>query len=353
MLWNYLLDCARIYYNATGKFLSRKELYFQIEQSKLFSQVAQNQADRLAKALSRIGQLRKLGRKNGFPRFKKFGKMKIVTYPQRGFKIIGRKVQVSKIGEINIKLHREIEGKIKTLTIKRESSGKWFAIFTVSDLKRKVEPNGKPMVGIDLGLEKLATLSNGATIENPRINKHFERFLKVKSRLLSKKKSGKNYFKAKVKLANVYEKIANKRNDYLHKVSKKLVEEYGVIAIEDLKIEILKQGFLSKSFNDSALGEFMRMLDYKAESAGCRVVRVSAKYTSQDCSNCGTRVFKRLFERSHSCPHCGIILDRDVNAAINILKKATAGMAESNAWRNEINTLNNKKEQISLLNQEA
>ena len=252
-IWNFLLDYAKKYYNQTKKFPTKAQFFQYTRQIKLFSQVAQNVADKLLKSIWLMVKKRKSGEKAGFPRFKCFERMKSFTYPQFGFKLHKKHLQLSKIGTIEIRKHRDLQGSIKTLTIKRTQSGRWFAIFTTElEAKPRIH-NTKHKVGIDLGIETFAYLSNGKTIENPRHLKQAEEKLKQTQRELSrKKKKSKNRRKAKLKLAIAHEKLTNKRRDFLHKKTKKLSETYSFIALEKLNVKSMskKGNYLSKHIHD-------------------------------------------------------------------------------------------------------
>lgn len=330
-LWNSLLEYSKKYYEETGKFLSRNQLNGLTKGTLLFSQVAQNVADRLAKSMRGMVARKKTGMKVGFPRFKSIDRMKSFTYPQAGF-VINNKLELSRIGDISIKQHREIRGRIKNLTIKKFSSGKWFAIFT-SEMDGEVRyRKDDSAVGLDLGIEYFVYLSDGEAIENPRHLKYAEEKLdKAQRRLSRKRKGSKNRGNARINAAMAYERLANRRRDFLHKLSRKLVNRYSFIAMENLNTKGMARGFLAKSILDCGWAEFSGMLRYKAEEAGCEVVLVEPAHTSQMCSNCGSVQKKTLAERWHRCI-CGISIHRDLNAAINILKRATFGQKESNAW---------------------
>jgi len=290
--------------------------------SKVHSQVLQNVSKRIKDGYTNFFARRKAGLKAGLPRFKKQGKYKSLTYPQTGFKIEGKKLVLSKIGAINIKLHRPIEGCVKTLTVKRMPSGKWFAIFSCQTKKQpKTNTNGS--VGIDVGLHSYAVLSDGNVIENPRFYRNSEKKLARLQRSLSRKKlKSKNRDKARVKVAQCHEKIVNQRNDFLHKETTKLSRTYSLFKIEDLKIcNMLKNHNLAKSIADASWGCFTRMLFYKAESARGKLLKVAPHGTTTKCSRCGWNVPKSLSDRFHACPNCGLKMDRDLNAAKNILLK--------------------------------
>jgi putative transposase len=302
-----------------------------VKDSGLYSQTAQAVSHRLYGALLRYFRTKKKDKNAGFPRFKNMDRMKSLLYPQSGFRILKRKLEVTPFGEINIRKHREMKGIIRTLTLKRESSGKFYAIFTT---KREITPkeNKGKQIGVDLGLINFATLSDGTVIKNPKHLKKREEKLIIRQRELSKKQKGSvRRKKQKRKVAVLHEKIKNTRLDFLHKLSWHLVNSYSFVALEDLSIQKMTMKGLGKSINDAGWNEFANMLCYKAEEAGCRVVFVDPDSTTKECSSCGEVVDKELKERRHSCPSCGLSMDRDLNASINILKRATAGQAGSNA----------------------
>src|SRR3989338_8403995 len=190
-LWNMLLESNQKRYDETKKFLTKSEMQIMVKNSGLYSQVAQTLSHRLQNALWRMVKLRKQGKECGYPRFKSMDRMKSLNYPQAGFKL-DRKLKVTPFGEINIKQHRRIEGKIKTLTLKREPTGKWFAIFCVEQKEKESKLNHGKQIGIDLGLKTFATISNGEVINNPRHLKQHEEKLATLQRELSKKKRGSN-----------------------------------------------------------------------------------------------------------------------------------------------------------------
>ena len=302
----------------------------------IHSQVLQNVSDRVDKAFQNFFRRIKTRKgRAGFPRFKSFRRYKSITYPQNGYAFINGKLHISKIGDIKIVLHRPIQGKIKTLTIKRTPTGKWFAVFSCEvhlEPQKHKFPDNK--VGIDVGLENFATLSDGTKIENPRYLIASERRLKILQRRLSRKVKGSaNRRKARFNVAELHELIANQRNDFLHKLSRFFVQKYGYIAIEDLNIKgMVRHPYLAKHINDASWGTFFRNLTYKAEEAGCEIVKVSPNKTSITCSQCGIDVPKTLATRWHICPNCGLHIHRDLNSAKLILSKAdTIGTMEFQA----------------------
>ncbi|MCX6777983.1 MAG: RNA-guided endonuclease TnpB family protein [Candidatus Micrarchaeota archaeon] len=348
-LWNSLLETNKKKYNEEGRFLSKVEMQKMVKNSGLHSQVAQTLSHRLYNALWRMVKLKKQGKECGFPRFKSPDRMKSLYYPQSGFSL-GKRLRVTPFGGLSIKQHREIKGKIKTLTLKRESSGKWFAIFCVREDKEQQKKNCGEKIGIDLGLTNFAALSDGKIIKNPRhFRKHEERLASSQRRLSRCEKGSRNRKKAKLKVARVHEKIANCRSDFLHKLSSELVNAYSLIALENLRSKEMAEGNFGKSIHDAGWRKFADMLAYKAEGAGCKVEFVSPEGTTKECSSCGAVVEKALSERMHTCPFCGLFVDRDINAARNILKRATAGTAESNASGDETRVSSVKEDTARLV----
>jgi putative transposase len=340
-LWNSLLEYTKTEYEKAGKFPSMSTLQRLTKRSGLYAQVAQDVARRLHSALWRIGQMRKKGKRSGFPRFKSIERVKSLHYPQGGFFLLANgTLKVTPFGEIHFRKHREIRGHIKCLTLKRELSGKWFAIFTVEEERRVPCVNHGCSVGIDLGLQRFATLSNKEAIENPRLYQHSEaRLAALQKELSRRKKGGKNRARTKVRLARAFEWINNARRDFLHKASRKLVESYSFVAFEALASDDMARQRFGKSIHDASWAMFTNLTCYKAAEAGCTIKFVNPQGTTRTCSACGNQQEVLLSQRTYCCPSCGLSLDRDVNAAINILAKATAGTAGSHAWGNEAGAL--------------
>jgi len=332
-LWNELLAHCKQTHNDFGYFPTKNTLQLMVKNTGLFSQTQQEVSHRVLNSVMKVFKLRKQGKKCGFPRFKSIDRMKSLHYPQAGF-YLDKKLKVTPFGEIAIKKHREIEGRIKTLTLKRESSERWFATFCVEQDKPIPKQNTGNKVGIDLGLIDFAVISDETIIKNPRHLKKYEEKLAQYQRLLSRKeKRSKNMYEAKLKVARLHEKVSNTRADFLHKTSTQLVNDYSLIALEELASRGMsnKDFGLGRSINDAGWNMFTNMIAYKAEEAGCKVVFVDPKNTTQECSSCHEIVKKDLTERMHNCPFCGISINRDLNAARNILKRATVGTTESNA----------------------
>ena len=289
------------------------------ELKSVYTQVLQNTMTRLDEAYR--GFFRRIkanGEKAGFPRFQGEGRYNSFTFPQFGFKTKENMLYISKIGWVRANFHREIEGKIKQLTITRSLTDKWYACFICEIDQTLLKPN-KKAVGIDLGITSFTTDSDGNKVDYPR---HYEKAQSNLARLQrklehSKKKKERTKVKKALRLAN--EKVVNKRKNFLHKTSRKLVNDNGAIAFEKLNIKALQQKhWVSKQISDASWATFTKMVSYKAEWAGRKVVFVNPAYTSQTCSNCGEIVRKKLSDRIHHC-NCGLEIDRDHNAAINIL----------------------------------
>lgn len=219
---------------------------------------------------------------------------------------------------------------MKTCTIRRDGN-QWYACFSV-----EFEPAPVPVpdasIGIDVGINAFAVLSDGTVIENPKhLRKAEKKLMRKQRRLSARKKGSANRRKARKVVAKIHRKIRNQRADFHHKLSRAIVDRYGLIAVEDLNIQgMVRNHHLAKSISDAGWGQFLNFLAYKAENAGCRVAKVTARYTSINCSGCGEQVDKTLADRIHACPFCGLVLDRDHNAAINILNRA--GTAPINAY---------------------
>lgn len=325
-LWNELLEHSKQTYDDFDLFPTKNTLQLMVKNTGLFSQTAQEVSHRLRDAIMRVFKLRKKGIKCGFPRFKSIDSMRSLHYPQKGFSL-NKKLKVTPFGEIAIVCHRKIKSKVKTMTLKREPSGKWFAIFCSEREKQIPKTN------------------NGQLIKNPKHLKKYENKLAWCQKLFSrKKKKSKNRKKAKLKVARIHEKVSNTRKDFLHKLSTQFINNYSLIALEKLASKEMSEKQFGKHINDASWNMFADMLAYKAESAGCKIVFVDPRGTTKECSRCHEIVNKSLKERAHNCPFCGLSIDRDINAAHNILIRATAGIAGSNACGDEEKTLSLKQE---------
>lgn len=291
-----------------------------VELQDVHSQVLQNVAVRVDLAFKAFFRRVKSGEKPGYPRFKGKDWYDSFTYPQSGFSITNTHVKLSKIGSIKVKAHRPIVGKIKTCTIRRQN-GKWYVCFAC-EIETKPLPKTGKSIGIDVGLEKFVAFSNGSFVENPRFFRVEEKAVAKAQRKLSKQTKGSiERRKAKKVVSRVHERIKNRRHNFVHQLSRKLVNEHDVIVVEKLNTKnMLSNHCLAKSISDASWNMFRSVLTNKAESAGRIIIAVTPAHTSQDCSVCSYRAKKPLKERWYYCPVCGLSLDRDTNAAINILR---------------------------------
>jgi putative transposase len=342
ILYNSCLVDRKNHHELNGKGLSRigQQQILTADKKRVLllkevhSQVLQDVLFRVERAFDGFfRRLKESGTKAGYPRFKSHGRYDSVTYPQEpGFRIEDGKLKLSKIGQLKIKMHRQISGQVKTCTVHRDGDH-WYACFTV-EYTPDVKPVPAQQIGIDVGLKSFATFSDGSQIQNPKHLRRAEAKLRHKQQELSRrKKGGSNRKKAKLAVANLHRKVRNQRSDFHHKEARKIVDTCGFIAVEDLTIRrMVKNHHLAKSISDAGWGSFLTILAHKAEEAGCQFEKVAPHHTSVNCSCCGSAIPKTLATRMHRCDICGLVLDRDHNAAINILQKSTAGTAGSYAW---------------------
>jgi putative transposase len=303
---------------------------------KLYSQTRCEIEFRLLKAYQNFFRRIKEGNKKaGFPRFRSRDRYKSITYPQDNgsFSIRKGRLRVSRIGTMPIDLHRKIEGTIKTLVIRREGRNYYAVFTTINDIKVPDVENSNP-VGIDLGLDSFIAISDGTKMEKPKFMQQKRKKIARWQRIVARRKKGSNRReKAKMHLQKTYEYSTNQSDDYLHKLSDNLVNSgYTSFAVEDLHIQnMVKNHNLAQSIYNASWNRFIQMLSYKAESAGMRVIKVDARNTSKTCSDCGNIQDMPLSERTYTCNRCGMQMDRDINASINILNRATLGQRESHA----------------------
>jgi putative transposase len=269
-------------------------------------------------------------KESGFPNFKKKCNKQSIQYPQN-IKVDWdtSKLIVPKCGEISAILHRKFEGDIKTTTISKSTTNKFYVSILVDDgkeLPKKLPIQESTAIGIDVGIKTFATTSNGEIFENPKFLCLNTKKLAIRQRELSRKMKGSNNrSKARLKVARIHEKIQNQRNDYLHKISFKLIRENQTICLEDLNVSgMLKNHKLARSISDCSWSAFVGMLQYKAEFYG-KNIAFCGRFdpSSKICSKCGwIKKDLTLADRSWKCGGCHTIHDRDVNAAINIKKFA-------------------------------
>jgi len=295
------------------------------------SQVLQEVIKRVDLAFQAFFRRVKAGEKAGYPRFKGYGRYDSITYTQSGFSLENNILTLSKIGDVKIKLHRPIEGNIKRLNIRRSITRKWYvSILTDLDSHNPLEYSDNS-VGIDVGLTTFAALSDGTFIENPRFYVKEQRNLAKIQRKHSKQAKGTPERRKALKvLQRVHERIYNKREDFTQKLSKSLVDNYGIICFEDLNInKMVKDPIYAKGIMDAAWNKLVTYTSYKAENAGRKVILVNPYNTSQICSRCGTIVEKDISVRTHNCTLCGLSIDRDLNASFNILRLGVQSLRET------------------------
>jgi putative transposase len=330
------LDVCRELYNAALQerreaWSSRRKGIYYVEQAKqlpdikavredvgaVHSQVLQDALRRIDKTFQAFFLRCQRGQVPGFPRFRSESRYDSFTYPQGGFKLSGR-LSLSKIGDIKIKLHRAIKGQIKTLSLKREN-GMWYACFSCMVEPEPLPANDKA-VGLDVGLLWFVTRSDGRRIDNPRLfQKAQKRLRRAQRRVARREKFSKRWKKAVRLVAKIHRKVFNQRNDFQHQLSRKIVNNYGIIFVEDLNVKGLSRGLFAKSVHDAGWAAFFRKLSYKAESAGRRFSSVDPRGTSQRCP-CGEANPKRLSDREHVCLHCGLVTTRDQASAMEVLR---------------------------------
>jgi putative transposase len=297
---------------------------------KLYSQTKCEIEYRLLKAYQNFfRRVREGNRKAGFPRFRSRDRYKSITYPQDNgsFSIRKDRLRVSRIGTMRIELHRKIEGTIKTLAIKREGRDYYAVFTTINDIKVPEVEDTNP-VGIDLGLDSFIAISDGTKIQKPKFMQQKRKKIAKWQKIVARRNKGsKRRDNAKQRLQRAYTEATNQSDDYLHKLSDNLVNSgYTSFAAEDLHIQnMVKNHNLAQSIHNASWNRFIQMLSYKAESAGMKVIKVDARNTSKECSDCGNIMDMPLSIREYNCNRCGLQLDRDINASINILKRAREG----------------------------
>jgi putative transposase len=294
------------------------------------SQVLQNVARRVELAFQAFFRRVKQGETPGYPRLKGHGQYDSITYPQSGFKISDSTISLSLLGkqeQVKANLHRPVIGTVKTCTV-RHYGKKWFVCFSVEQEDSPLPPCSGA-IGLDAGLNSFLALSNGEFIDNPRFFRMDEKALAKAGRKQAKTKKGsKPRKKANKVLSRIHERVRNRRHNFVHQTARRLVNRFGVIAVEKLNVKGMvtpitpKNHCLAKSISDASWSMFRTILTQKAESAAREVIAVNPAYTSQDCHACGYRAKKKLSARWHFCPNCSASLDRDTNAAINILQLA-------------------------------
>jgi putative transposase len=311
------------------------------EYAAIHSHVLQDVLARLDKAYLAFFRRLQAGEQPGFPRFQGQNRYHSFTFKEygNGARLDNGHLVLSKIGRIAVRWSRPIAGTIKTVTITREADG-WYVCYSCAEVPVQPLPETRRETGIDVGLKVFLITADGHIVQNPRHYRKAERALqKAQRRVSRRKKSSKRRRKAVGLLARKHQKVRRQRQDFHHKTALALVRQYDVIYVEAIQPANLRRrpepkpdgnghyehngasrkAGLNKSIHDAGWGHFLWILAYKAACAGKRVEAVPPAYTSQDCSGCGERISKSLSVRTHVCTNCGLILDRDENAARNIL----------------------------------
>ncbi|NES42719.1 transposase [Moorena sp. SIO2C4] len=279
------------------------------------------------------------GKKNGRPRFKGKGRYRSLTFPSLGKDPIkGNLLKLPKFGWVKIVYHRPIPDgfKIKTATVTRKADGIYVTLSIQDDTIPQTIPVDEVSnpVGIDMGLKSFLIKSDGSEVEIPQYYRKAQKLLKKIQKTVSRSKKGSNNRKKAVaKLGKAHKKVADTRKDFHFKTAKNLLDNHDLVAHEKLNIKGLARTIMAKSVLDAGWGQFLSILATKALNAGLLTVPVNPRNTSQNCSNCGKKVPKKLKDRIHSCPDCGYVADRDINAARNILNLAVGHPVSSSAAR--------------------
>ena len=291
------------------------------EYAAIHSHVLQDVLARLDKTYQAFFRRVKGGQTPGFPRFQGRNRYHSFTYKEygNGARLDNGTLVLSKIGRIGVRWSRPLDGTPKTVTISKEADG-WYTVISCADVPAQPLPPTGCETGIDVGLKVFLITADGAVVENPRLHRRGEKKLKKAQRVVSRRKKGSHgRCKAVGLLQRAHQTVKRQRADFHHKTALHLLRQYDTIYLEDLQVaNMVRNRHLAKSISDAGWAQFRAILEAKAACAGRRVIAVPAKYTSQDCSGCGTRVPKSLSVRTHVCTTCGLVLDRDENAARNI-----------------------------------
>ncbi|MBE9055907.1 RNA-guided endonuclease TnpB family protein [Sphaerospermopsis sp. LEGE 08334] len=299
---------------------------------KIYSQVLQEVPKKVEIAFARWLKGDVNGKKSGRPRFKGVGQYKTFTFPQfQRHHFNGNKITLSKIGDIQVIVHRPIPDgfDIKTVSVTKKADGYYVTLSLDDKTVPTIKPdfNANNIVGIDVGLIDFIVTSEDERIAAPKFLRKAERKLKSAQRRVSRRKKGSNRRKKAIKKLGIqHKKVSDTRKDFHFKTANTLLKKYDVIAVEKLNIKGLARTWLAKSINDVGWGQFISILSSKAENAGLKVIAVNSNGTSQECSSCGHKVKKPLSQRMHNCPVCHASLCRDLNAAINIKNRGTHGL---------------------------
>ena len=325
-VWNWALVRKQAHFKATGKGIGFHALCAELVTLKkqpetaflreCHSQVLQQALLDLDRAF--VAFFEKRAR---YPRFKSRKRTTHAFRITQNVTIGGQGVRIPKVGAVKAVIHRPTQGALKSATVKQEAGGAWYVVLVAHVQLPNVAPTCERPAGLDVGLESFVTLSSGEKVAPPRFHRQGERKLKRLSRALSRcQQQSRRRVKAKARLARHHSRVVNRRNDWLHKLSARLVSQHDTLCIEDLNLHGLARTKLAKSFSDAALSTFLRQLEYKARWSAGLVVKVGRYFpSSKTCHACGHVQALSLSDRAWTCQGCGSEQDRDVNAARNIL----------------------------------
>lgn len=337
-LYNAALEERRDAYRRQGISLSNYSQQLELREVRavrkeyggIHVHLLQDAITRLDRAYRAFFRRLKSGGKPGFPRFRGRGRYTSFTFKdvksRNGVRLCagGKRLDLTGIGKIKLKMHRPTEGRLKQVSITLGSDGHWYACMCCDDVPVKPLPATGQSVGIDVGISAFAVLSTGERIANPRYFERSQSALSRAQRIVSRRRNRRSNRrrKAVALLAKNHDRLRKKRRDFHHKLALGLIRRFDMIAIENLNIEGLAGGMLAKQVHDIAWAQFISILASKAECAGRELIKVDPRGTSQTCSECGAEVRKDLSVRVHDCPQCGYVADRDHNAARNVEQRA-------------------------------
>lgn len=287
------------------------------------AQVLQEVIERLDKAYAGFFRRVKNGNgKAGFPRFKGKDRYDSFTLKKQGWKLDGKYLTIRKVGKFKLRLSRPIEGDIKTVTVRREATGKWYVCFSCDNVPERRLSESDKIIGIDVGIKSFLVDSEGNKVDNPAYFRQSEKLLRRRQRTLCRRVKGSHgRRKARILVAKAHEKVKNQRNDFLHKAANFYIKNYGTLVFEDLNIKgMVMNHNLAKSISDSSWGIFYGFCTYKAEEADRQIIRIPRfEPSSKACNECGAiNQELKLGDRQWVCKSCGVLHDRDYNAAKNI-----------------------------------
>ena len=333
IIYNHCIAIHKRYYKIYRKSLNKYQLQKHLTKlkklpkysywKKVPSQAIQDITDRIDKAYKLFYRNQKQGIKSAPPTFQKVKKYKSYTLKQAGYKIENNIISLNGY-KFKFWLSRPIDGKIKTITIKRDNIGDYYICISLEKEYSKISATSGKIVGIDFGLKTFLVLSDKTEIKSPLYYlKHLNNLKQFQKKLSKKVKGSNNYKKAKITLAKLYHKVVNSRKDFFHKLANEIAKSYKYIVIEDLNIKAM-QKLWGRKISDLSFSEFVNILEYKTN-----LIKINRYYpSSKTCSNCGNiKNDLKLEDRVYKCDKCGLVIDRDLNASINIKRVGASTLA--------------------------